>query len=146
MRQLHNLLAAGAFGAALIFAAVPAQAEVIKLSAELSGQNEVPPNGATATGGAEATFDSESMVLSWTVVHVGLSGPVTGAHIHGPSEPSANAGIVFAFENPRQMPIEGSATLTDEQAEALMAGLYYVNIHTEQHPGGELRGHLVPAE
>ena len=37
---------------------------------------------------------------------------------------------------------EGSATLTDAQAADLMAGKYYVNIHTEANKGGEIRGQV----
>ena len=40
-------------------------------------------------------------------------------------------------------PFEGTATLTDAQASDLMAGLYYVNIHTDAYPNGELRGQFV---
>jgi CHRD domain-containing protein len=38
---------------------------------------------------------------------------------------------------------EGSATLNDDQAKALMAGELYVNIHTAENKGGEIRGQLV---
>ena len=39
-------------------------------------------------------------------------------------------------------PVEGSATLTDAQAADLVAGKYYVNIHTAANPGGEIRGQV----
>ena len=38
---------------------------------------------------------------------------------------------------------EGSATLTDAQAEELMAGKWYVNIHTAANKAGEIRGQVV---
>ena len=37
---------------------------------------------------------------------------------------------------------EGSATLTDEQAAELMAGKWYVNVHTAANKGGEVRGQV----
>jgi len=37
---------------------------------------------------------------------------------------------------------EGAATLTDTQAEDLMAGKWYVNIHTATYKAGEIRGQL----
>ena len=37
---------------------------------------------------------------------------------------------------------EGSATLTDAQAADLLAGRWYVNVHTDANKGGELRGQL----
>jgi len=40
-------------------------------------------------------------------------------------------------------PFEGSATLTDAQAKALMDGDMYVNIHTAANKAGEIRGQVV---
>src|SRR5262245_44052293 len=37
---------------------------------------------------------------------------------------------------------EGQATLTDARAADMMAGLWYLNIHTARYPGGETRGQL----
>ena len=41
--------------------------------------------------------------------------------------------------------MEGSADITDEQISELEAGKYYVNVHTEQNPDGEIRGQLEAA-
>jgi len=116
-------------------------AETITLKADLKGTNEVPANTSPATGTAEAAFDTVTKVLTWKVTFSGLSGPVVGAHFHGPSEPGKNAGIALPFKSV-QSPIEGSATLTDAQAADLLAGKWYANIHTNANPGGELRGQL----
>jgi hypothetical protein len=43
---------------------------------------------------------------------------------------------------PATSPLEGSATLNDDQAKALMAGEVYVNVHTAANKGGEIRGQL----
>ena len=53
-----------------------------------------------------------------------------------------NAGVAVAIPNATSSPTEGSATLTDAQAADLMAGKYYVNIHTTANPGGEIRGQV----
>ena len=45
--------------------------------------------------------------------------------------------------NPHGPSFEGSATLNDAQANALMAGNMYVNIHTAAHKAGEIRGQVV---
>ena len=42
-------------------------------------------------------------------------------------------------------PIMGSAMLTPEQIEDLLAGNYYVNVHTALNPSGEMRGQIYPA-
>ena len=41
-------------------------------------------------------------------------------------------------------PIKGSATLTPEQAQQFTAGEWYVNVHTQANPGGEIRGQVIP--
>ena len=116
-------------------------AETIIFKADLKASNEVPPNNSKATGLVEAIFDTATKNLSWTITFSGLSGPAIGAHLHGPGEPGKNAGIVLPF-NFVLSPIKGSATLTDIQATDLMAGRWYVNIHSELNPGGEIRGQL----
>ena len=142
MRTVTYSIAAIALLAGLPAAVPPAHAETITLTADLKGANEVPPNASTATGKAEAKLDTETKVLTFTVTYAGLSGPALGAHFHGPSEPGKNAGIVLPFKTV-QSPIEGSATLTENQAADLLAGKWYANIHTAANPGGELRGQMM---
>ena len=118
-----------------------ASAEVIKLQAELKGSNEVPPNTSSGSGKAEASFDTGTKVLTYTVTFAGLTGPALGAHFHGPSEPGKNAGIALPFKS-AESPVNGTATLTDAQSADLLAGKWYANIHTAANPGGELRGQM----
>jgi hypothetical protein len=89
-----------------------AHAETIALKADLKGANEVPPNASPATGKAEATLNTDTRVLTWTVTYANLTGPAVGAHFHGPSEAGKNAGIALPFKTV-QSPIEGTATLTE---------------------------------
>jgi hypothetical protein len=142
MASLGRRLAfAAMIGGGLIWSA-PASADVVNLKAELKAANEVPPNDSAATGAAEATFDTATKTLAWTVTYAGLTGPAIGAHLHGPGEHGKNAGIAVPF-NFVKSPIKGTAVLSDTQAADLMAGKWYVNIHSEKHPGGEIRGQLV---
>ncbi|WP_156927943.1 CHRD domain-containing protein [Bradyrhizobium sp. Tv2a-2] len=128
--------------AAMLLSATTASAEMIKLKADLKGSSEVPPNNSPASGTAEATFDTTSKLLTYTITYKDLSGPALGAHFHGPIEAGKNAGIVLPFKTV-QSPIQGNATLTDEQAADLLAGKWYANIHTGANPGGELRGQMM---
>lgn len=118
-----------------------ARAEVVKLSGELKGSNEVPPNNSSGSGKAEATYDTDTKTLTYTVTYDGLTGPAMGAHFHGPSEAGKNAGIALPFKS-TQSPIQGTATLTEAQAADLLGGKWYANIHTAANPGGELRGQM----
>lgn len=111
--------------------------------ATLSGAQEVPPNTSAGRGTAEVQLNANTNMLTWKVTYSGLSGPVTGGHIHGPAGPSANAGIVVPFTgNLNAQPVQGQAQITPQMVGDLAAGLWYVNIHTAQNPGGEIRGQL----
>ena len=60
----------------------------------------------------------------------------------GPRQPGKNAGVMVPI-SPNGPSFEGSATLTDAQAKALMDGDMYVNVHTAANKGGEIRGQLM---
>src|SRR6478736_4949535 len=113
-----------------------------KLKATLDGKSEVPATTTSGTGTADLDYDAASKKLSWKVTYSGLSGPATAAHFHGPAEAGKNAGVAVAIPNATSSPVEGSATLTDAQAADLVAGRYYINIHTAANPGGEIRGQV----
>ena len=137
MLKTKTLLATLALGIAF---AGPAFAE--KLKATLDGKSETPPNASAGTGTADIDYDAASKKLTWKLTYSGLSGPATAAHFHGPAEPGKNAGVAVAIPNATTSPNEGSATLTDAQAADLLAGKYYVNVHTAANPGGEIRGQV----
>ncbi|SFP80696.1 CHRD domain-containing protein [Bradyrhizobium sp. Ghvi] len=141
-RIYATLLGTAALFGLLIAKAAPASAEVVKLQADLKGSNEVPPNNSSGSGKAEASYDTETRTLTYTITFAGLSGPAMGAHFHGPSETGKNAGIALPFKTVVS-PIQGTATLTENQAADLLAGKWYANIHTSLNPGGELRGQMV---
>lgn len=128
--------------AGLCALSLPAMAQT-KFQAQLSGSQEVPPKQSSGTGSATATLDGDK--LTYDVTYNGLTGPATAAHIHGPAEPGANAGVLVPFANPAS-PIKGTATLTPQQVSDLKAGKEYVNVHTKQNPGGEVRGQLKPEQ
>jgi CHRD domain-containing protein len=135
----RTMLATLALGAAIAFAG-PAFADKMKVT--LDGKSEVPPNASTGTGTADLDYDPASKKLSWKLTYTGLSGPATAAHFHGPAEAGKNAGVAVGIPNVTSSPVEGSATLTDAQAADLVAGKYYINIHTAANPGGEIRGQV----
>jgi len=134
MSKTTTMLAMLALGASVAFAG-PAFAE--KMKATLDGKSEVPPNASTGTGTADIDYDAATKKLSWKLTYSGLSGPATAAHFHGPAEPGKNAGVAVAIPNAIEDPAEGSAILTDAQAADLMAGKYYVNVHTAANPAAK---------
>jgi hypothetical protein len=142
----------GGLASALVLGfASRSQAATTSFKADLKGSSEVPANQSTGSGSVTATFDPATKKLTWNGTYTGTSGAPTAAHVHGPAEPGKNAGVVVWISDkdtkahPFTSPFQGSADLTDAQASDLMAGLYYVNVHTVANPGGELRGQLVKA-
>jgi hypothetical protein len=135
----RTMIASLTLGAAIAFAG-PAFADKMKVA--LDGKQEVPATTSAATGTADLDYDAASKKLSWKLTYSGLSGPATAAHFHGPAEAGKNAGVAVAIPNATASPVDGSATLTEAQAADLMAGKYYINIHTAANPGGELRGQV----
>ncbi|MBA2673990.1 CHRD domain-containing protein [Ramlibacter sp.] len=111
--------------------------------AKLEGAQEVPPAATAGSGQVELQFNEKTSIARWKIAHAGLSGPVTAGHIHGPAGPGQNAGVQVPFAgNLNAVPLQGEAKLSPQQANELMSGLWYVNLHTAKYPNGEVRGQL----
>jgi glucose/arabinose dehydrogenase/plastocyanin len=109
----------------------------------MSGDQEVGPVSTTATGSGTATLDLLTNLFSWNITFTGLSSTQTGAHFHGAAVPCTNAGIQVPL--PLGSPIVGSAALTAQQAADVLAGRWYVNVHSSNFTGGEIRGWVMPS-
>jgi hypothetical protein len=136
----------------LLFAA-PAQALVIDLTADIRGDQEVPPTDSLAFGTGVFSYDDEENVLTWDVLFTAALFDTNeiASHIHGPAEPGVNADILIDLGIGQLK--QGMADL-DEVAgcsgdpeaceDDLLAGLWYVNIHSTEHENGEIRGQILP--
>lgn len=140
MLFVRSGLAALACAAAFALAS-PAMAATVNLKADLKAASEVPPTDSKGTGSVTATFDTTSKQLSWKGTVSGLSGPATAAHFHA-GEVGKNGGVAIPIAGADKGSFEGSATLTDAQADDLMGGKWYVNVHTAANKGGEVRGQV----
>ena len=140
---LSSRILAGAALSTFLMAAGPAFAEMVAYTADLKGASEKPPTDSKGTGVVNASYDTTSKKLTWTITYSGLSGPATAAHFHGPAAPDANAPPVVPISGNLKSPIEGNATLTAPQASDLQAGRWYFNLHTAAHKDGEIRGQLM---
>ena len=130
--------------AGVVASAPEVGAEILSYKADLKESHEVPPNQSTAAGSVTLSYDPDEKKLSWKGSHAGLSGPVSAAHFHGPAafgKHAKNALAIVSGALPNEF--EGSALLTDVQADELMAGRWYVNLHTAAFPAGEIRGQVV---
>jgi len=116
-------------------------------SATLTGGVEVPPVTTSASGRGTFTLSADETELEFAISASGLSGPVTFAHFHLGAVGVAG-GIVFnlsdlVVEVGGSVSIEGVWSLSEEEAQALLDGDIYVNIHTAANLPGEIRGQLV---
>lgn len=137
--------------AALVFAVagcsvLQPDAHLAAFSTQMTGLNEVPPVTTPATGRVDAMLNKNTRLLRWKLSYTGLSGPATGGHFHGPAVIGSNANIALSFKGSVNSPLDGRAILTSAQAADLLAGKWYANIHTQAHPGGEIRGQLILRE
>ena len=113
----------------------------------ISGDQEVPATASSGTGTLNGTYDETTMELIFTVDFSGLSGTTTASHFHGPALPDSNAGVRIGLSGFPTGVTSGSfsdtVTLDASQQAELLAGLWYINIHTSAFGGGEIRGQLL---
>ena len=127
--------------------AAAAQGAVIVYSFDIDGLQEVSPVATPGFGSATVTLDTTLNTLSWNIQWQNLLGATTAMHFHGDAPIGVNAGVqinVGAISG-LVSPSIGMAPITDLQEASIINGLWYVNIHSTVHPGGEIRGQVVPA-
>lgn len=130
-----------------IFSIATVQAAPTSFKVELTGAQQVPPVQTSGTGTADLTYDPSTRVLTWSVTTSGLSSAVTMAHFHGPAAAGKNGGVQIWISKKGEAPsnpMTGQATLTRTQATMLTDDELYINVHTKDHPAGEIRGQVVP--
>jgi CHRD domain len=139
---------AAMLGAALVSLGVAglARAATQSFKVALSGANQVPAVKSSGTGTATITYDPATRVVTWSITYGGLSSPVTMAHFHQGASGKNGPVVIWLTKRGGMVssPITGQATLTADQAKEFLAGDWYINVHTDDHPGGELRGQVVP--
>jgi len=108
----------------------------------ITGDKEVPANVSEATGTFAGTYNKDTNILTYTITHQGIT--PTNMHFHK-GEPGVSGGVEVPIGTaPFSSPIRGQTPVLDEAQEAdLLAGRWYVNIHSADFPAGEIRGQVV---
>jgi hypothetical protein len=127
-----------------------------KFTAELSGHQERPTPVETE-GEGDAKFETEGTSVDFELKWTGLSSPAFAAHIHcgGPEEAGPVGVTLFAGTMGPEGEVEGSFTGPDpgnacawitlaDVLEAMSTNDAYVNVHSTQFRGGEIRGQVIP--
>ena len=117
-------------------------------TATLTGAQENPPTGSTATGFGTVILNAAQDLITVDLNWVGLVGPATAAHIHCCAPPGVSAGVLFPFSGvpaaTSHLILEQTFVITPLEVFELEAGLMYINIHDATYPGGEIRGQILP--
>lgn len=129
--------------------------------ADLSGKNEVPPVDSTASGIAKFQLSGDGQTLDYQINVTNINA-VMGAHIHSGKQ-SQNGPVIAGLFNPNMSSpptgkVNGSLAKGSIKSSDLQGPLKghplsdlvhlisghgaYVNIHTQPHQNGEIRGQI----
>jgi len=115
-----------------------------ELKFKLSGDMEVPPVKTMAQGTADITINKD-MTVSGKIITSGLTGSM--AHIHYGKAGSNGPVIVTLTKNgDNGWTVPAGAKLSETEFKAFMADELYVNVHSAENKGGEIRGQLMPSK
>ncbi|WP_372625220.1 CHRD domain-containing protein [Arsukibacterium sp.] len=110
----------------------------------LSGAQEVPAVTTTASGSGYALVGLSDFKLELQVLTSGVE-DATAAHIHT-GVAGVNGPVLLALEqdtdNVNRWKAPATAELSQSIFDVLAAGGHYVNVHTPEFPGGEIRGQI----
>lgn len=124
-----------------ILFSLSASATIYNLSGTLDGSQAGFPM-VTATGSITGTFNDVTNTFSYTITYQGLSSPVSAAHFHGDGAPGVGAGVKLNI-GVLPSPINNTVSVDEMVETGFLAGLWYVNIHTSNFGGGEIRGQVL---
>jgi hypothetical protein len=131
-------------------------------TALMSGDQEVPPVDTTATGKTTFRTSNNDTLMKYKINITGFS-EATGAHIHMGMVGSNGDVIVDLLtgmkKNPTKLGMAIRGNITDSSLTGPMQGKTladlvtainngdtYVNVHTQTHPDGEIRGQIQPGD
>ena len=130
----------------------------------LHGYNEVPAVSTTGGGVFRAKINNDATDISYELTYEDLEGTATASHIHvgqtdvnggvsaflcgGGGKPPCPAtggtvtGVIVAADVIGPIAQGVAAGEFAELIEAILSGISYVNVHSNKHPGGEIRGQV----
>ena len=134
---LRNLCVAGVLVGSITVSTCPSATEV-KIA--LSGEQEVPPVATAASGIGALVIGTDRSVAG----SIAIQGVVaTAVHIEEDAPGKRGGGVIPLIKGSGdRWVVPARAKLTDAQAASLVAGNLYVNVRSDAHRNGELRGQV----
>ncbi len=156
MQRVITLAMAGVFA---LLVSAPAQAQTFNFTAALSGGNEIPAVNTGSAGTATVSLNATTGVVTYRVDVYNMPVGTTAGHFHAGAAGTVGPTVVnftIATGISNDYAITGTASATDltlraaqgigsweDFQQALLLGNIYVNMHSTNNPGGEIRGQLV---
>ncbi len=122
--------------------AVPASYAQVLFVATLNGSNEPSMPATTAAGTFWGVLSADRSTLTYRITYAGLTSPFTGSHFHLGAA-GVNGPVLKSIAFNGNTAAGTWTSLPDSTVRDLMEGYLYVNIHTQNNPGGEIRGQVV---
>ena len=107
--------------------------------ATLSGAEVVPAVVTSAGGAAKFVLQADGTTLTYDISHTVQNALAVAIHLASPGE---NGGVIFPL-TPVSGHLTGSVTIASDQSDALASGQVYVDVQSQAHPDGEVRGQLL---
>lgn len=138
---------AGTAMIALIYSSAASAATFSFIAVLNSGQEiQTPKPGSNSQGVALMTLNTKTRLLCYSISYSDLDGVESAAHFHGPGSAGENAPIIEPI-TPDVSPVGSPKTgcvgpLSGKRVSQLKKGLFYINIHSDFFPDGEIRGQV----
>ncbi|MFN8535683.1 MAG: CHRD domain-containing protein [Dehalococcoidia bacterium] len=110
---------------------------MFEFGTRMTGALEAPPNAQSSTGNFRMWLWPDLSRLDYVMTHT-VAG-ATAAHIHR-ALPGVKGPVVVPLDSGSS--VSGTATITPGGLYDLLAGNWYVNVHSPGFPDGEVRGQL----
>ena len=95
----------------------------------------------TGIGTITGSYNDVTNLLDYSITWSGLTGPATTAHFHL-GAPGVSGGVQLGIGDLTSPSEATGVAISDAVETNLLAGNWYVNIHTAAFTGGEIRGQV----
>jgi len=112
----------------------------VSFAVAASGAQEIPANASTASATGNLVLDEVTGALTGSITTDGIEANV--AHIHDAFAGSNGEVIIGLTIAGSTITVPDTTILTADQMASMRSGAYYVNIHSDAFPAGEIRSQI----